>query len=253
MWSQTGPAAANVSVIRGSRVRIDGSTIRESGEFGFLFDHDTTVDSFTQNTVTRNESGAGRTLASTAHYLSDTCSFTGNDKDRVFVEGDNIRKGATVTWDAIDVPYFVDSNTGVTVDGHLTIEPGATLEFGQDAWMGAYDGGPGAITAVGEPDDPITFTGEQKTAGYWYGIVFDETGRTENKLHHAVVEYGGSKRFSWASEKGNVAVIRGSRLSISNTTVRNGGGFGIVTDSNSTVTSSDNTLSGNALGSTHVG
>ncbi|WP_439026848.1 hypothetical protein [Haloarchaeobius sp. DT45] len=242
-------AAGNISVGRGSRVRVDGCTLRESQAYGIAVSGTSTVDSFTQNTVTRNRDGAAYADTGSAHSFSDTGTYTGNDRDVVMVDGGSITQGERVTWEAIDVPYRVVSGDSVEVTGHLTVDPGATVEFGQDSGLSvAESNGTGSLTAVGEEGSPITFTGEQKTAGYWRGIEFDETDRTENKLHYAVVEYGGGDKYTWAPAAGNVVVSRGSRLSMQNSTIRNGAGYGLAVSSDSTLSASGNTYDGNALG-----
>ncbi|MDS0281380.1 right-handed parallel beta-helix repeat-containing protein [Haloarcula onubensis] len=244
---------ANVVVIEGSRVRIDGSTIRESEGYGVEVDGGSTIDSFTTNTVTRNDDGAVHTHPSSAGSLSDTSTYSGNDEDRVTVYDGTIGADTELTWDGIDVPYYVVSGADVTVQGHLTIEPGTTVEFGQDAAMTMDDVGPGQLTAVGmnadESVDTITFTGEQRTRGYWQGLQFYQSNRTENRLHYCVVEYGGGDRFTWAQEPANVVVIEGSRLSLQHSTVRESAGYGVDVDGDSTLTESNNTITNNASGS----
>ncbi|WP_440991602.1 hypothetical protein [Haloarchaeobius baliensis] len=242
------PARANVVVFEGSRVRIDGCTLRESDNYGFAFSGSATVDSFTTNTVTGNSSGAGLVSAATAHPLSDTGTYTGNDEDIVLVRGANIGSRQTVTWDAIDVPYRVHTDDNVEVNGHLTVDPGTTVEFGQGARMTVEEDGPGALTAVGESGNPITFTGEQQTAGYWDGIAFRGTARTENQLHWCVVEYGGRDDWIFAPGHGNVVVFEGSTLSLQNSTLRNGSGYGLAVSGDSTVSSSGNTFAANGAG-----
>ncbi|MFD1647631.1 hypothetical protein [Haloarchaeobius litoreus] len=242
------PARANVVVFEGSRVRIDDCTLRESDAYGFAFSGSAKVDSFTTNTVTRNASGAGRVASSTTHPLSDSGTYTGNDEDIVLVRGDTIGSRQTVTWDAIDVPYRVNTDDNVEVNGHLTVDPGTTVEFGQGASMTIEEDGPGALTAVGESGRPITFTGEQRTAGFWDGIAFRGTARRENQLHRCVVEYGGRDDWIFAPGHGNVVVFEGSTLSLQNSTLRNGSGYGLAVSGDSTVSSSGNTFSANGAG-----
>ncbi|WP_435347467.1 hypothetical protein [Haloarchaeobius sp. HRN-SO-5] len=245
-WSN---AAANVVLSRGSRLRVDGSTVRESGSYGVAVTGDSTVDSFTTNTVTRNRDGAAKAAAPSAHYFSDTSTYTGNDRDVLLVTSGTVRDGRRVTWDAIDVPYRVASDDTVSVQGRLTVDPGTTVEFGQNADLEAVAGsGVGSITAVGESDALITFTGEQKTAGYWNGLRFDETSRTENRLHHCVVEYGGREQHVWADAAANVAVSRGSRLSLQDSTVRDSVAYGVSVTSDSTLDAAGNTYANNPLG-----
>lgn len=241
--------AANVVVIEGSRVRIDNTTIQQSEGYGVEADGGSTIDSFSGNTVTSNADGAVHSHPETAADFSDTSSYTGNDTDRVTVYDGTIGGDQTITWDGIDVPYYVVSGSNLTVRGHLTIDPGTTVEFGQDASMTMDDNGPGRLTAVGTESETITFTGEQQTQGYWEGLQFYESNRTENQLHYCVVEYGGGDRFTWAQVAANIVVIEGSRLSLENSTVRESAGYAVDVDGDSTLTESNNTYSNNAAGS----
>ncbi|WP_435359001.1 right-handed parallel beta-helix repeat-containing protein [Haloarchaeobius sp. DFWS5] len=251
-------AAANVATARGSRVAISNSTIRESGAYGFTFDETSTVDAFVANTVSANEEAAGHVTANVAHFLSDTSTYTGNDHDHVFVVGKKIGEDLEITWDAIDVPYRVQTTTDVAVNGHLIIDPGSTVEFGQDAALRTLGSGPGRITAVGidpetEESKPITFTGEQQTRGYWRGIKFDESNRTENQLNNVVVEYAGGEEFAWAPERGSIVATRGSRVRIDGSTIRESDSYGVVVSANSQLDSfTRNTVTRNADGPAHL-
>ncbi|MFB6096080.1 MAG: right-handed parallel beta-helix repeat-containing protein [Haloferacaceae archaeon] len=236
---------AGLVLTRGARVRVDQSTLRENGGYGFHATGDSTVDSFTQNTLTRNEDGACYVDASEAGSLSDTSTYTGNDADRVYVAGDELED--EYEWDALDVAYYVAET--VQNRGHVTIEPGATLAFGQDAGFSMRNGA-GALTAVGTSDEPIVFTGGQHTRGYWRGLYFDEVNDARNELAHCVVEYGGSEAFSRASDPANVAVTRGARLSVEDCTVRGSGGYGLGRGAGTRVSTSGNAFSNNARGPT---
>jgi len=240
--------AANVVVMEGSRVRIDNTAIRESGGYGVELDGSSVADSFTSNTVTSNDDGAVHCHPVRAGDLSDTSTYTGNDTDWVAVYGGDIGSDESLTWDAIDVPYYVVSESGITVNGHLTVAQGTTVEFGQDAWMSMDDSGPGRLTAVGTDTEPITFTGEQATQGYWDGIEFYGSNRTENQIHYCVVEYAGGDRFTYAQVAANITVQEGSRLSLQNSTVRESAGYAVDVDGDSTLTESNNTFTNNAGG-----
>lgn len=242
--------AANVAVTNDSRARISGSTLRESGGYGFDIQPSATIDAFSTNTVTANEEGAGFTSATVVHTLSDTCSYTGNDEDRVTVYAGTVGENDEVTWDAIDVPYFFTGGRS-DIYGEVTIDAGATLRFDQDAALGAFDGG--ALNAVGTSDSPITFTGDQATAGYWKGIYFANTRNANNRLEHCVVEYAGSAEFYYASEPANVAVTENSTATLSNSTFRNSAGYGYTVTSDSSISGSGNSFANNALGSLLTG
>ncbi|WP_318568043.1 right-handed parallel beta-helix repeat-containing protein [Salinigranum marinum] len=240
-------AAANLAV-GAKRFSMTNSTIRESGDYGVVFEHAAAVDAFTDNHVTANaHAGFGTPLS--AGVLDTSSSYTGNDEDAWIVDDDALDDD--VTWAAIDVPYRVIDDTDIDVAGHLTIAPGVTVEFGHRSSLIVEDG---ALTVVGiDPDTeasrPITFTGAQKTRGYWRGIQFYNSNREENRLRNAVVEYGGGDpQFSHASGRGNVVVSGGSRLVIVGSTVHGSAGYGIFAGSKASVTIAGNDFSRNADG-----
>ena len=61
----------------------------------------------------------------------------------------------------------------VSIDAVLTIEPGVVMEFGANSGLVVGEFGGGAISAKGISGNPITFTGETKTKGFWGGIVIE--------------------------------------------------------------------------------
>lgn len=246
---------ANVAVANGSRVTIDQTTLRESGGYGFNLETDVNIDAFTYNEVTSNESGAGYVRDTVAHHVSETGTYTGNDDDRVIVNPSNgISEDDDVEWDAIDANYYVDESD-VETEGGLTIEPGATVEFGQDTSIQAKHGG--YLNAEGVDDagnaDQITFTGAQQTRGYWTGVYFDETDRVENHLANVAVEYAGASQFFYAEEPANIAVTNSSRARFSDCTIRGSGGYGFDFEGSTTIDEfSSNTVTSNERGAGYV-
>ncbi|QLG50121.1 hypothetical protein [Natrinema halophilum] len=238
--------AANVTVRAGSRLSVDSSTIREGGGYGVCFGSNETIDSFHTNTVTRNASGAAWARSTSSHFFPDTSTYVGNDDDRIDVipTSSGIEEGSTVTWQGVDARYVVEDV--LDVQGDLTIETGATVSFESDAGLQVWS--TGSLNATGTADTPITFTGEQKTPGFWRGLSYRESDRVENRLIYAVVEYAGSGSFNHRVEPANVAAYIGARLLLENTTIRNGAGYGLYTNA-SNVTTVAVTYENNALGS----
>ena len=78
------------------------------------------------------------------------------------------------TWGKFGSPYIIGNDIQVYPGARLTIEPGVVITIKKDASLIVG----GELYAVGESDDLITFTSDQKTPqneGTWRGIVFLES------------------------------------------------------------------------------
>jgi hypothetical protein len=117
--------------------------------------------------------------------------------------------------------YKVTNNITVAASALLTVEPGVRVEFAQGAGLEVD----GALNAVGTAALPIVFTGTQATAGYWDGIYFNTTIDNRNVLDHVIVEYAGYASL-FSGVMANVGLYKSS-VQITNSTLRNGSGFGL--------------------------
>jgi len=111
------------------------------------------------------------------------------------------------TWTVGYSPYTVDHTLSVPNDVTLTIEPGVTVLFGEDAKITVY----GRLIAEGTPDAMIHFTKAPGIAGYWDGLSFDHS-MADNRISYALIEYGRS------SSNGMVGV-QNSRLTLDHCTL----------------------------------
>lgn len=124
------------------------------------------------------------------------------------------------TWKRLNAPYFVDSVFYIKA-GTVTLEPGVQFVFGQGGGIDIDD--LGALTAIGTPDAPIVFIGEQPQPGYWDGLSYFESPSRENVLSYAEVHYAGGSDLI----DGAVSVGLESYLNMSHTTVSNSAGWGV--------------------------
>lgn len=135
----------------------------------------------------------------------------------------------------------------VQVNAHLTIEPGVTLLFDQDAGLSVKGG---SLTADGTGDE-ILFTGIDETPGYWRGLQYNDTKRSDNVLKNVAILYAGGSSFDSAESAGlalNSSGAYGAPVSVTveNVTVNKSGGYGMYTDENTEFRSfSNNVFSGN--------
>lgn len=116
----------------------------------------------------------------------------------------------TGTFGCVD---FVVNQYEVNVTAPLTIAPGVTIAFQQGARLDVEAGG--SIIANGAAAQPVTFTGQNATAGFWTGIRFYSA--IPSTLQHTVVEYGGG---ATGSTSGNLYVANAGVLRLQNSVVR---------------------------------
>ena len=237
-WSGTsyGYYKAALDLQARARLKMTYSTVRESAGSGVYVDRatfgadDLRDGDFAHNTLTQNAGFPVLLYANEVGFLDASNDFSGNDAgyDYVRLSGsyDYVQ---TQTWQKLNVPYRVLGEVSVDDQQTLTIAPGATLVFEQDAALWAY-GVNSALKAVGTAAEPITFTALQPQKGYWYGLVFNDTNSADNVLHYVVVEYGGAE--TNPELKANIAVISSGNASsqwieIKNSTIQHSSGHGI--------------------------
>ena len=167
------------------RLSMTNCLLQGSDTYGFDFDDNTIIEEFSGNTITGNTLGAGYASAEVVGYLDDTSTYTGNDKDVVEIWGGTVK--TEKTWAGIDGDYLISGS--VAVSAPLTVSPGAQLVFEGGQEMSVYSDG--SLAAVGTADQPIVFTGEGKTSGYWGGLRFYQSNSALNQLDYVTIEYGG--------------------------------------------------------------
>ena len=160
------------------------------------------------------------------------------------------------TWNASGSPCNVTGSVLVWNGSTLTIEPGVVVNFADGKYL--WIGDSGKLIADGTPDDKITFTGISKTKGYWKGIVFGPMSDDASMINNTIIEYGGGEWFSGQSSeqcfttsshaiivpsltKNQISQIKthgislraniitdGAAPTITNSTIRNSAGDGIL-------------------------
>lgn len=161
---------------------------------------------------------------SQVHKLDAASDYLGgvqpNGRPYVLVEALTDEVFETATWKRLNAPYFVESAVYIEA-GTVTLEPGVQFVFGEGAGMDIDD--LGALTAIGTPDAPIVFIGEQPQPGYWNGLSYFESPSRDNVLSYAEVHYAGGSNLV----EGAVSVGLESYLNMSYTTVSNSASWGV--------------------------
>jgi len=168
-----------------SRVKIDNCFFEYSLEYGLSTSGNVIINSFSNNVLQENETGAAAMDANHVAYLDATSSFSGNVMDVVHIYSGDVYENAT--WPGIDVPYYIDTNVAIEAD--LVILPGTVLEFNNRKTMSVNS--TGSLSANGTAGEPILFTGTEMIPGYWGGLRFYNSNTMANNLSHVIIEYGG--------------------------------------------------------------
>jgi hypothetical protein len=220
--------------------------LRESSKFGFVFSGTNVISSFTANTITSNQLGAGRTTAALVGSLDTASSYSGNDTDVVSVDTSG-NLDTDTTFKNIGIPYEFPGDFGV--HAKLTLSPGVRLHFGPSKDFSVYSDG--SLSAVGTNADPITLTGVEATRGYWGGLRFTDSNSPLNRLEYVTIQYGGGY---WDA---NLFVTGGSmspsQVAINNCIFEQSKKVGFKFDTYSDITEfTGNSSSGNELGAATV-
>jgi len=139
--------------------------------------------------------------------------------------------------------YLVTSNFSMS-GGKLTIEPGVVIAFQSDTRMWIEDSG--VIVAKGTAGDPITFTGETESKGFWKGLVI-WTNNPENELDYVEIKYGGSSDHGFGVPSIGLGIGDDGQCTVTNSTItENGGDYGMFVEASASInTFANNTLSNN--------
>ncbi|HSD84171.1 MAG TPA: Ig-like domain-containing protein, partial [Anaerolineae bacterium] len=143
---------------------------------------------------------------------------SGNGTDGVGLGGFAFLTG-TYVWENSGVPYVMVGTSQVAIGSKLIIEPGVEVQFRQSQALRIS----GQLTAIGQPDRPITFTGSTKTIGWWGGLEVsgDLFHPASAQLDYTLIEYGGL-----GPNSGDLSVKEG-RASVSHSIIRYGNTNGV--------------------------
>lgn len=237
-------------------IKLTNSTIRENDGYGLIMEWFSQLRDFSNNSFEGNTDAAVLTEAINVGALDATTSYRGgNGFEGVEISettaGNTLRDDATWTNFDDGSSYYVSGD--IEIEATLTILAGATLEFeaNTEIFFGVPFNRPeGILIANGTMLDPVTFTGVQKVAGFWKGIVIQSTSN-QNLMSHCIVEYGGSDAIL-GGEPANISLDIfnfAPNLTLLNSTVRNSAGCGVYIQSSSSVlTQSANTFTDNPGG-----
>lgn len=257
--SQNQPPTAEVtvrssSVNVGSQVLLDGSSSSDPNEDSLHFNWSLRTPS---NSSASLSDASAEQPTFTPDILGDYTATlevsdgtaTTSDEVTVTAQSSTVELTSGFTSDrtlSADTTYVVTNVVAVRSDATLTIEPGTQIEFENDAALRIDNG---SLIADGTSSNPISMTATEgnEQQGWWRGITV-YTSNPNNILNHVEVRHGGSGTTSGINHAANVALGNDAALNLTNSTIADGGNYGVyVDDSEASLESfSNNSFSGNA-------
>ncbi|MDW8255381.1 MAG: right-handed parallel beta-helix repeat-containing protein, partial [Chloroflexota bacterium] len=132
---------------------------------------------------------------------------------------------------------FLAGSIAINANQTLTITPGTTLRFKNDAYLVAAPNG--RLVAEGTPSQPITFTSALTTPapGSWAFITFNNTAT--GRLRHCVIQYAGSST-GGAPRHFSLGVGAPTDVEVRHCTIEHGRGVGVLVQETATSPLLDN-------------
>ena len=193
-----------------------------------------------------SNSSSGGGGASTGATTSDGGGGHGGDGDAGGAGGDDGCRELSGTLDddeTLEGCIRVVSNVGI--EANIDVAPGTVIEFAERTSMTVWQRG--SLVAVGTETEPITFTGADKEAGFYVGLVFSGSYDSKNRLEHVLIEHAGFEPHDDYPQAAVYLTGAPVRADIVNTTVRNNNGPGVRLDVDAELGAfNNNTISGNA-------
>lgn len=206
-----------------AQIALKNSLFSQNDGYGLLVQEGGILREFATNSFTKNTEAGIVLDPANVDKLDATSVFTGeNGRNVVEIKGYYLREGSDITWGGFKdkTPYRLAGD--FAVESGLTLSPGVTIEAARDVVM--MINSKGYLIAKGTATEKVTFTGADRTSASWKGLMI-YSNNSRNVIENAEISNGGSLVIV-SGKKANLALY-GGNLSVKNTTIANGGGYGI--------------------------
>ena len=221
-----------------SSLTIKNSVITNGKGYGLYAELGSVIASFSNNAI-RYIDGAPLALpANEVGKLDAATSFSaGNTTKTVEILGSVMQRAEEARWKAFTdgTKYFVSGN--VEIRSGLVIDPGAVFEFAAEKMFIVQRINNSYIIAKGSTAKKITFTGVNKTQGYWGGIAIISND-DRNEFDFVDIAYGGGVFLTGLTNtKANLGLdgSNSAKLILKNSTLSNSGGWGLAKEPGATM------------------
>ena len=188
-----GKDAAAVLLASGAQLAIDHSTVRNAAGSGILLYDHASFSHFEANHFEAIDFPL-TIKASDAAMIDPETTFSNNKHNVVFIQPRDGRIEEDSLWRSLPVPYEIGNSLDLAA--HLTLEPGAKLQFEEGGSIDVTLHG--SLTAIGTAEKPIILTGTEESPGFWSGINF-EVSSAQNVLRNVDLRFAGARSGPTAS------------------------------------------------------
>ncbi|WP_337045114.1 PKD domain-containing protein [Emticicia sp. 17c] len=215
--------------------------------YGLYVQNGSVFRAFARNSFAKQTEAGILIDAYNATLLDAASKFTGgNGRDVVEISSSDIKDGQNVSWSAFadKTPYRLLGN--MAIETGWTLKPGVIVEVARDAMISINRNG--YLSAKGTADNKVLITGSSRNTTHWRGIIVYSVSAL-NVIENAEVSGGGSTVIVSGKKATVTAYGKGAKVSIKNTRISNGGGYGIMYTSDAEINAdaaSANTFAANA-------
>lgn len=237
-----------------AQVALKNCLFSQNDGYGLYAQDGSILREFSSNAFTQNTEAPILLDADNVAKLDAASTFTGgNGRNAVEIMQSALGGNDEITWAgfADKTPYRV-VGYDLTLNTGLKLSPGVTVEFARDAVMRIN--GTGYLSAKGTATEKITFTGAQKQAAFWKGIITYSTS-DRNVLENTELSNAGSGVI--VSGKKAALAIYGNKvtMNVKNSRITGSGGYGIYVSYGASVNAdaaTANTFEANAMSNVQV-
>jgi len=231
----TADAGNDVTVDVGQQVNLDGSNSDiNSGTLTYLWEFTSKPGGSNVQIQNAASVSASFTPDVAGDYVVNLEVSDGNgevdqDEKNVSALSDVVEISEDITTDQTwteGTLYRVTNYISINSGAKLTIEPGVTVEFAEDAGLKVSSDN-SVLVAAGTQDKPVILTGQQEIRGYWRGV-FIGSSSVDNIMEHVDISYGGSTNMATYFDKTNM-VIDLAKITLRNVSFTGSAGYGIQT------------------------
>ncbi len=248
-----------VGIDNDAQVNITNSEFSNSRGYGLvargiLLEH-------TANTYKENSESAVYTQVLNAGVFEEASSFSGNGHDGPQIYGSTLLE--EITWSKLEDEASYKISGDLEIEAPLFITEGTIVEVDEDVLISIDKGSDGSnldgyIDIAGTESNPVVFTTSNQEGGqYWKGIRVS-TSDSRNNMENVIIEYAGHSEmnigpYSGQNRATNLGVDENVTLTIRNSTIRNGKGWGIAAIDNANLTQENISYQNNTEGNEDLG